>query len=503
MSDLIEKIPDPSFAEKFWLFLFTIGVFFSRAFFLDMGFGCFDAWRVGFTGKFWALTGEYTPSRPPGFPLTESVAALGYSLFRDSPGTWIFTNGLTALVFCISVWGVWVLAKKWNAKPAFLIAAIYAFAPLNWVYSVETIDYLWTTSFLVFSVLALESGKRSSVLWAGILLGVATSARFFAGFQIIPFLILAWRKNRSVKDLWTFFIAFAVVSLGSYAIVLKQVGDWTEYINYFHELNKVSSGMAEQGHGQFVARFLMPAASLFGPFATFGLLIAGLIGLPKFIKNIRDRDEGTLGAALMAAFIMAPYLLYLRQNYWIPAIAFLLILLARSINPKLLAIAGILIIMANFPWWQTNIEGLRLLSPDASNRKIEAYAQRLAPYQNETVFNEMKLRQFIFGTVEELTSKDLPTNWIIMAGSQIPICKYLTPGIERIDLPLINGGSIGAWGNPGHGARYGYLFSPEQVQILVESGYHAVYLPGMEKVYQAAYGVPITEVEGVMILNEN
>lgn len=498
-----EHKSDTTFAEKFWLFLFIIGVFVSRALFLDMGFGRPDAWRVGFTGKYWVTTGIYTPSRPPGFPLTEFAATFGYSLFGDSSTTWVFTNGLTAIVFSISVWGVWALAKKWNAKPALLIAAVYAFAPLNWVYSVETIDYLWMSSFLVFSVLALESGKRSSVIWAGIFLGIATAARFFAAFQLIPLLILTWQKNRSKKDLWAFFISFAIVSLGSYAVVLNQVDDWTEYISWFHELNKVSSGMAEMEHGQFTARFLMPATSLFGPFATLGLLIAGFIGLPVFIKHLKEKDHGTLGATLMAVFIMAPYLWHLHPNYWIPAIAFLLILLARSINPKIFLIVGFLIIMANFPWWQTNVEGLRLLSPDASNEKIELYAQRLARYQNETVFNEMKLRQFILGTVEELVNQDLPSDWVIMAGLRIPICKFLTPGISRINLPLNNGESIGVWGNPDSGPRYGYLLSPDQVKILVESGYHAVYLPGMEKVYEATYGVPISEVEGVEVLYEN
>jgi len=487
----------PNAGEKLGFWLLVTLVFVSRAFFLDMGFGRPDAWRVGVTGKFWVLTGEYTPSRPPGFPLLEMISASSYAVFGQSPLTWLATNALSCLIFCVSVAAVWILARKWGVRSPLLAAGIYAFCPLNWVYSVETIDYVWTASFTLLSVLMLESERKQASFWSGVLLGLAASARFFAAVQLIPLLILAWTKRRSIWDPLMLFCAFALVSFGFYFVILSRVADWSEYIDWFHELNRVSSRMAEIRGGILARRFLIPASGLFGPLATVALIVVGLAGLRSAARRLRAGDRGMWTAATLTFFAMAPYLWHLHPNYWIPATGFLLILLARTTDVRLFAVAGALVVAANFPWWQANVEGLRLMSPQGRSRGIENFARGLAPYQNETVFQETQVRSLVFGSTEELLRTDLPSDWVIMAGLRLPMIQFLVDDMRRVETPLADGTAIDVWKSPSRGPGYRYMISPTQARKLIESGYQVRYIPGLENTYSATYGTHPADVAGV------
>ena len=155
---------------------------------------------------------------------------------------------------------------------------------------------------------------------------------------------------------------------------------------------------------------------------------------------------------------------------------------------------------ANFPLWQAGVEclgGTAILTP---SRHLETIASQVAPYQNETVFAETEVRLNLWDTVKELLDHDLPSNWVIMATLRLPLIEFLVPDCRRIPLPLANGKTTSVWGSPSGGARYVYLLSPGQVAAVVESGYHAVYLPGMESMYYAENRVRIQDVPGVEVL---
>jgi len=499
LSEQTEKPGKATIVDVFWMSILMVFTFVSRMFFLDMGFGRADAWRVAVTGKFWVEMGEYFPSRPPGFPLVEIVATISYAIFGSSPANWIFTNLLTCLVFMASVIGVWLLARKWGIRYPFMVASVYAFAPLNWVYSIETIDYLWMTAFIIFSLLALESGRKYSFLWAGILLGIATAARFFAGFEIIPLLILAWYKRRQIKDLVVLFISWLVVSLAFYVVVFMQITDWTEYFDWFNRLNIYTAGMAELEGNSFKSRFLMPASGLVGPLASIIWIVALAWGIPVLVKKKLAGDRGIWACGLLAFFIMVPYLWHLHPNYWIPATGFLLMLLAQVVNPKVFFVVGVFIFMANFPWWQQNIEGLRVFSADGGNEKIEQYSKDLEAFQNETVFSEMTYRQGTLGSVERLLEFDMPENWVVMVHANLQTIKFLLPEIEEFMITTEDGGEIGVWGYTDHGPKYLYLLSPGQIEEVIRAGYEVIYIPGVERLYYANYGVLIQDVEGVKV----
>lgn len=500
MQNSTPKPLDTRVVERFWLALLLLVVLVSRIPFLDMGFGRSDAWRIGVSGKFLVTTGEYSPSRPPGFPLIELASAMSYAAFQGSPATWTTTNSLTCLFFLASIIGIWMLAKRWDVKYPILIAVIYSFAPLNWVYSVETIDYLWMSTLLIFSIVLIEGNRRNSSLWGGILLGIATSARFLAFIQLIPILMLMKSQGRKSSEYLSFITGFLGVVILLYSIVLLNVKDFSQYVDWFRYLNKVTSGIAELEGGVFVRRFLIPAARLFGPSAWIVILLASLFAIPKFLSLYKSGDRGIRGAGLMCLFIMAPYLWHLHQNYWIPAIGFLLILLGKISRPSVMAILGAFIIAANFPAWQSGFECGGWFGYKTPNLKPKPYALEIGNYQNENIFIETRTRLGLLGSVEELLSRDLPSNWIIMVGIRLPIIQFLVRDIQLIELPLKDGGVTRAWGSPSGGARYKYLLSPSAVADVVESGYHAVYLPGMESMYYAENRVQIFDVPGVEIL---
>lgn len=483
-----------------WLFLTIILVLITRIPFLDMGFGRPDAWRVGVSGKMLAEFGEYIPSRPPGFPLLELISALAYRIFGFSPLTWTFTNSLTTIIFCVSVWAIWALAKKWNVPYPNLVAFIYSFAPLNWVYSVETIDYLWMTSLIVLSVLAFESekisaGKRPVIM--GILLGLAASARFFAAFQLIPLGILIWASTKSWKEAGKFLAAFLVTAGIFYSFVLIRVDNFGQYMEWFNSLNAIQSRLTDIKGAGLTRRFIAPAIGLFGPLCSIAVMTGFIAGRKKLVNGWKIRDRKIWVPSLMAIFIMVPYLWHLHPNYWIPATGFIIIILG-SINRKTyLLILAMLIFVANIPWWQANIEGLGLIIKPSEN----AWAKNIAPYQNETFYTEMLVRQMLWAQTEELLAMELPDNAIVMGNIGMPIISFLVDGIRPDEMEFSNGRKIEVWSVPGNeGPYYKYFLSPSQVEDAVNSGYRVFCLPGAETTYYATYRQNLREVEGVEFL---
>ena len=376
-----------------------------------------------------------------------------------------------------------------NLSSPILIAVIYAFAPLNWVYSVETIDYVWVEFLLLSGIVILADkqrpGGKHPGLFHGLILSLAVAARFLA---IVPAVANLYVFGKISKD--NFRVAVITFTAGIvifYGIVFADIRDWGNYFEWFTHLNKITSGYAETGGGVFVRKYLVPASSLFGPLASIGI-IAGII---YGAKNIRNRLKERFGAAflciLMCVCIMAPYLWHLHQNYWIPAIPFILLLLGMAVDWKYLLIIAIFVTGSNFPWWKQNVEGLG-----------SSISGPIAPYQNVTIFEESKMRKILMSSVEELVNANLPDDWVIMSSFRLPLIQFYIPGIEKIEIG--DNSDITGWRSPDGGPVFVYLLSPGEAGSAIESDFHVVYLPGIDSTYKASYDVEIWEVDGVEML---
>jgi len=517
MASETKNIPKPTPMERLQLGGLLFVTILTRIFFLDMGFGGGDSWRVGITGKLWVESGEYLPSRPPGFPMTEMVSALSYKLFGISPLTWIATNSVSMLMCCVAIWGVWALAKKWQLKNPILIASIFAFVPLVWVYSVQTIDYIWYTALMLLALNVFESDTKNAHVKTGLILGLAASARFFGVLFLIPIFILSWMRYKSIRKLLEVLLSFVIVTLCAYAIIFSQISDWGEYREWFDELNMIRAGLADIEGGWFRRALLLPVTRLYGPLASIAVVIAHIIALPKIVKCWKDKDPAVIIPVLFSTVIMVPYLWHMHPYYWIPATGFMLIILSRTLNHKIFMVVAILILAANIPWWQNTIEQPKFLAPHGNNPIIEAVSREIGQFQCMNVFEESAHVQYIMTSILDHLDHRTGDDWVIMANIRFPVVQFMIPGIQRIDLDVNEGNAVSVWGIPGDhspganefdesfniGATYKYMLSPDHVRRLVESGYHVIWLPGMENTYYASYGVPINEVEGVEILFEN
>lgn len=160
----------------------------SRLPWLGHGYGTDpDAWRVALTAHYLWDHGEYWPSRLPGYPLHEFVTA---ALIRGGAPA---TNLSTVLA---SLAGVWVFARLLAAlrlPSRGLLTVTFAFAPLLWINSVTTMDYMWA---LTFGLGAYLAAIRERSLVAGVLVGIAAGFRLTYLGMALPLGLYLWRSGR-------------------------------------------------------------------------------------------------------------------------------------------------------------------------------------------------------------------------------------------------------------------------------------------------------------------
>jgi hypothetical protein len=132
----------------------------SRIPWLDKGYGTDpDAWRVALTADYLRDTGQYYPSRLPGYPLHELVTA-GIGTIREG---WVWTNLSTVIISLAGVYIFAALTKKLELPNRGVLALGFAFAPLLWINSSMTIDYMWALTFLMAPTFRCCTASRSSL----------------------------------------------------------------------------------------------------------------------------------------------------------------------------------------------------------------------------------------------------------------------------------------------------------------------------------------------------
>lgn len=118
----------------------------SRLPWLALGYGADpDAWRVAISARYLWEHGQYFPSRLPGYPLYELVTAALY------PGGALLTNSATLLVSFAGVLLFASILKRLRVDPKGLLTLAFAFAPMLWINSTVTLDYLWGLTFTLAS----------------------------------------------------------------------------------------------------------------------------------------------------------------------------------------------------------------------------------------------------------------------------------------------------------------------------------------------------------------
>jgi hypothetical protein len=117
-----------------------------------------DAARVAISARWFWDHHEYYTSRLPGYPIFEFVETALY------PFGATVMNSATLIVSFVGLVLFAVLLKHLRVESKGLLTLTYAFAPMIWINSSITLDYLWGLTFILAAYLALlVQGPKSKV----------------------------------------------------------------------------------------------------------------------------------------------------------------------------------------------------------------------------------------------------------------------------------------------------------------------------------------------------
>lgn len=142
----INSLLDLDWTKTPYIFILILSFVLSRIPLLNLGFGIdADAWRIANSAFDLWNSHVYHTSRFPGYLLPEYVN----SLIIDHG--WIATNSMTMILSLISVIFFARILKDLNVKNKGLLVLTYAFLPVLWINSTNTMDYMWALTFIVIA----------------------------------------------------------------------------------------------------------------------------------------------------------------------------------------------------------------------------------------------------------------------------------------------------------------------------------------------------------------
>jgi hypothetical protein len=394
--------------------LFVAAFFLARLPFLFAGYGAdTDAYRVVLAGRYLWATGEYLPSRLPGYPLHELLTAL---LLGGGP---LLTNLSTALAALLGVWVFDRLVVRLGVpgRPWLLLAM--AFIPWLLVTSTATLDYHFALTAMLAAYLALtrhggqraagsREGLRAAAL-AGLYLGVAVGFRITAAAFLLPLAVLLVlhnrRAGRPIADCLPA-IAALVATTGAVALLAYAPVLWTygpRFWNYAD--SRVSPDVVIQMVGQW-------ALGAVGALVTLGVLAASWRELARFPRRLA-RDPHVLVWSLTVVLYA---LIYLRVpvdiGYLVPLYPFAFLLVARVLRPWALPVILAAALLSGLV--DLTIQGVHNFSPRLAAQEIRP-SWRVAGF-----FHDYRTRTRWLDYAERPGREPVPPHSVILTGGAFP-----------------------------------------------------------------------------------
>jgi len=379
----------------------------SRLPWVTLGFGSDpDAWRVAMSARYLLEHAAYLPSRLPGYPLHDIVtAALLW-------GGWTLTNISTVAIALAGVFCFAMLVKRLGLPAPGLLAVTFAFLPLLWFTSSETLDYSWALTFLLAAYLSLLHRR---IALGGLLLGLACGCRVTYLAFALPMTLLIWQDlhPRDVLRflglmLVTWFVLFAPVWI-RYGLRFWNFYDFRpDWGDFLHALTEGSIGLL--------------------PLVVLGICLLlswrRVAQLPAILRNEPQAAVWTM-VALLALFIFVR--LPLQTYYLMPAAPFALLLLARLMRRGLLILACVALLLAGFvDVYTTSARGW--LAPSAVLHIRPTAGLMLQDYE---------LRRQRLSLVRQVPDLPLPSGAVLTAGFYFPMVAELYH--DRLQLALPDG----------------------------------------------------------------
>lgn len=376
--------------------------------FIGVGYGADpDAARVAVTAHYFWETGVFYPSRLPGYPLYEIITTALYPLGHRA------TNAATLVVSFAGVLLFAAILKRLRVEPKGLLTLTFAFAPMVWINSSITLDYLWGLTFVLGAYLAALHRRW---LLGGVLLGVAIGCRPTSALFALPFFVLLVRE-RQARPLLLFFAATGVTALLAFVPIMLNYG--LSFLTFFD---------VRPTWGKF-ARTL--GVEAFGLASMLGLIVVALLSWRRFLRlPALLRADVHLAFAVMAILLVAMSFLRLplEEAYLTPVVPFVLLGAARLLSRRaLLAVCALLVLGGLLDFHTRSEQGWQ--EPAAALAGIRPQPGR--------VLVDYELRRHRLKVARGMRTLDLPPNSVVTAGFYYPI--FLAEYQDELDLTLQKG----------------------------------------------------------------
>ena len=429
------------------LILLLVLVLLSRLPFLGAGYGVhWDAWGNAKAAQQIAETGNYTMARVPGAPVYELTTAL-----FSWGGPWAL-NGLSALsgLACVAIFAL--LARRYQCRDWLLAAAAFAFSPVLYVNSVTAKDFTLACALLLLSTLLIAQ-KRP--LAAGVALGLAMGCRLTSGLMALPLALMLFGGEPEAKRIRRL-IWFAMTSAAVVLIVFIPafLTYRFSFLNYFK-----SDGAPPLVYGVYYPPWKVVAyrgtIEVWGVAGCLGIIAATLGALAlrkrtKSIDNVPPRDLIAWSAVILAYTVL--YVAFPDQaGYFLPAVPFTILLLARLSPRWLFQAFCVLTIAGAFISWKNG--------GPASGAIFQDRAERLRTIENVRNFYSY--------------ARTIPGRNVFVVGA-------FYHGI----------GLIAPESKSGH---FVYLLSPKELADYLKEGFTIYYLPAIRQFEYDVHGIDLAQ----------
>lgn len=432
------------------IFLFIL----SRLPLLNLGFGLdSDAWRIANSAFDLRYSHIYHTSRFPGYPLPEFINALVID-YR-----WLATNSLTMILSLSSVIFFARIVKRSNVKNKGLLVLTYAFFPVLWINSTNTMDYMWA---LTFTIIAWSFLLKKRYCIAGLMIGLAVASRLSSIVFVFPFLYLIWVENKKVKTAVCVCTIAAATSLLWFLPLFLTYG--LSFLTYHPGKVTIFDG----------ARRVIEC---FGLFTLVILSILFLVSLPALSRRIIERDKTSLFLLLPIILVGILFLKVPHEGeYLIPAIPFLLLLLDKICRKELVVLFCIVCLSHAVVSLPISIIG-------AIPANIEARKQQI-----------ISVRNLMAANVEKPS--------IVIIGARHPILSYLDENLSAKATSKVMGDANSpqkAICNYKKDIIYKYLLPLDELERFQSTGYHIYYIRGIRHTTKNVYGYDLADYNAVLL----
>jgi hypothetical protein len=449
--DLLERAVEFDLTRPLAFAVFAVVYVATRIPWLNLGYGADpDAWRVALSADHLLSHAEYLPSRLPGFPLEEFVTV---PLVRAG---WVWTNFSTVLV---SLAGVYFFARllielKLPAKG--LLAIAFAFAPLLWINSVTTMDYMWSLTLILACYLALI---RERSLLAGLCMGLAIGFRLTAFWVAFAFIFWLWREKRLRSSL-PFVGAMSATALVAYSPVLGTYG--LGMFNFYDAKVSLSGFLKLLGKD------------------TLGVVgaLAVLAGLAISLPRLKRLPADLLANSHVALWVAVPVLVFgsftrlpHEVAYLIPLFPFGFFLMARYFQRSVLVAVALLIVLSGF---------VDITSP--GDEEVSKQTFTSAQIGAGMMLSDLDTLKSQRAYAVDLAAVDIPPHSVVFTGSIYPQFSMRNKG--RLDLGILerDHGAISMLTDRGEAVdrendiHYVWLLKYDVFEAFREQGYNVYYV---------------------------